>query len=120
MCGARALGERGNKTVRPSVGFTFSRRFFAAPEAPPAGKKLAHLFPTMRTLTRDPPTLGAPAGGRARARATARAAAAASDRPSVTLLDYGAGNVRSLRNAVKALGYELKEVRERELGVEGR
>jgi hypothetical protein len=29
----------------------------------------------------------------------------------VTLLDYGAGNVRSVRNAVKRLGYTLKEVR---------
>lgn len=33
---------------------------------------------------------------------------------SVTLLDYGAGNVRSVRNAIRALGYELKEVRESE------
>lgn len=29
----------------------------------------------------------------------------------VTLLDYGAGNVRSVRNAIKALGYTIKEVR---------
>lgn len=29
---------------------------------------------------------------------------------TVTLLDYGAGNVRSVRNAVKQLGYTLKEV----------
>jgi hypothetical protein len=28
----------------------------------------------------------------------------------VTLLDYGAGNVRSVRNAVKKLGFTLKEV----------
>ncbi|EIE23742.1 glutamine amidotransferase/cyclase [Coccomyxa subellipsoidea C-169] len=28
----------------------------------------------------------------------------------VTLLDYGAGNVRSVRNAIKKLGYNLKEV----------
>jgi hypothetical protein len=33
---------------------------------------------------------------------------------SVTLLDYGAGNVRSVRNAIRALGYELKEVIEEE------
>jgi hypothetical protein len=26
----------------------------------------------------------------------------------VTLLDYGAGNVRSVRNALKALGYEVR------------
>lgn len=29
---------------------------------------------------------------------------------TVTILDYGAGNVRSLRNAIKKLGYEIKEV----------
>ena len=29
---------------------------------------------------------------------------------SVTLLDYGAGNVRSVRNAIRKLGYALKEV----------
>ena len=28
----------------------------------------------------------------------------------VTLLDYGAGNVRSVRNAIKRLGYTLKDV----------
>jgi len=29
---------------------------------------------------------------------------------SVTLLDYGAGNVRSVRNAIKKLGYSVKDV----------
>lgn len=29
----------------------------------------------------------------------------------VTLLDYGAGNIRSVRNAIKALGYTIKDVR---------
>jgi glutamine amidotransferase/cyclase len=29
----------------------------------------------------------------------------------VTLLDYGAGNVRSVRNAIKKLGYSIKDVR---------
>ena len=29
----------------------------------------------------------------------------------VTLLDYGAGNVRSIRNACRKLGYSLREVR---------
>lgn len=28
----------------------------------------------------------------------------------VTLLDYGAGNVRSVRNAIKKLGYSIKDV----------
>ncbi|MBE0584736.1 MAG: imidazole glycerol phosphate synthase subunit HisH, partial [Desulfofustis sp.] len=30
----------------------------------------------------------------------------------ITLLDYGAGNVRSVRNAVQRLGCEIKNVRE--------
>lgn len=29
---------------------------------------------------------------------------------SVTLLDYGAGNVRSVRNAIRALGFEVRDV----------
>ena len=39
--------------------------------------------------------------------------AAASGRPlpsEVTLLDYGAGNVRSVRNALKRIGYTVKDV----------
>lgn len=28
----------------------------------------------------------------------------------VTLLDYGAGNVRSVRNAIRFLGYDIKDV----------
>lgn len=28
----------------------------------------------------------------------------------VTLLDYGAGNVRSVRNAIRYLGFEIKDV----------
>jgi hypothetical protein len=28
----------------------------------------------------------------------------------VTLLDYGAGNVRSVRNAIKKLGYTIRDV----------
>jgi glutamine amidotransferase/cyclase len=31
--------------------------------------------------------------------------------PMISLLDYGAGNVRSLRNAIARLGFELNEVR---------
>ena len=41
-------------------------------------------------------------------RTATRAGSSASD--DVYLLDYGAGNVRSVRNAVKRLGYNLKEV----------
>jgi len=28
----------------------------------------------------------------------------------ITLLDYGAGNVRSVRNAIRKLGYAVKDV----------
>lgn len=30
--------------------------------------------------------------------------------PVVTLLDYGAGNVRSVRNAIRHLGFDIKDV----------
>ncbi|XP_058788179.1 imidazole glycerol phosphate synthase hisHF, chloroplastic isoform X2 [Vicia villosa] len=36
--------------------------------------------------------------------------ASASSDSVVTLLDYGAGNVRSVRNAIKFLGFEIKDV----------
>ena len=29
----------------------------------------------------------------------------------VTLLDYGAGNVRSVRNAIRKLGHEVEDIR---------
>lgn len=67
------------------------------------------------------------APARVRAGASARSARAAPDRVaplrgsvscgaaapkgSVTLLDYGAGNVRSVRNAVSRLGYEIVEAK---------
>ena len=36
---------------------------------------------------------------------------ACSGQKEVTLLDYGAGNVRSVRNAILKLGYTLREVK---------
>ena len=30
----------------------------------------------------------------------------------IALLDYGAGNVRSVRNAIRKLGYEIVDVKE--------
>eukprot|EP00884_Botryococcus_braunii_P004623 jgi/Botrbrau1/14161/Bobra.182_3s0101.1 len=48
------------------------------------------------------------------ARSTARAqlcCTCSDSSRTVTLLDYGAGNVRSLRNAIGKLGYSIKEVR---------
>ncbi|CAO2822186.1 unnamed protein product [Amaranthus hypochondriacus] len=41
-----------------------------------------------------------------------RAAAVNNKDNAVTLLDYGAGNVRSLRNAIRLLGYEINDVQE--------
>jgi glutamine amidotransferase/cyclase len=46
-----------------------------------------------------------------RRRRTARAMTVLAEaQKEVTLLDYGAGNVRSVRNAIRKLGYTLKEV----------
>ena len=53
----------------------------------------------------------ASASGRERSRPLRHAVRANSDTQSVTLLDYGAGNVRSVRNAIKTLGYNLIDVR---------
>ncbi|KAL0320816.1 UNVERIFIED_CONTAM: Imidazole glycerol phosphate synthase hisHF, chloroplastic [Sesamum radiatum] len=39
-----------------------------------------------------------------------RASVSAADDSVVTLLDYGAGNVRSLRNAIRFLGFNIKDV----------
>lgn len=47
-----------------------------------------------------------------RSRATRVAVAAAANK-EVWLLDYGAGNVRSVRNAIKYLGYNVRDVRPR-------
>ncbi|KHG08461.1 hypothetical protein F383_14719 [Gossypium arboreum] len=40
-----------------------------------------------------------------------RASSGSSSGSVVTLLDYGAGNVRSVRNAIRYLGYEIEDVR---------
>ena len=47
---------------------------------------------------------------RRRSHALATTCAGRGTSDDVYLLDYGAGNVRSVRNAVKRLGYNLKEV----------
>ncbi|OIW02880.1 hypothetical protein TanjilG_29656 [Lupinus angustifolius] len=39
-----------------------------------------------------------------------RASSSSGDSVVVTLLDYGAGNVRSVRNAIRHLGFEIKDV----------
>ncbi|KAK9146490.1 hypothetical protein Sjap_006393 [Stephania japonica] len=39
-----------------------------------------------------------------------RASANAGNNSAVTLLDYGAGNVRSVRNAIRFLGFDIKDV----------
>jgi glutamine amidotransferase/cyclase len=59
-------------------------------------------------------TQNQPAGCRApaasRTRGSRQSVAAAAAAKEVTLLDYGAGNVRSVRNAIKKLGYTIKDV----------
>ena len=50
-------------------------------------------------------------GGRKRAGCPAlRARGGGGDKGEVWLLDYGAGNVRSIRNAIRYLGYEVRDV----------
>ncbi|KAK3016334.1 hypothetical protein RJ639_007314 [Escallonia herrerae] len=44
------------------------------------------------------------------ARASAASSAAGGGDSVVTLLDYGAGNVRSVRNAIRFLGFDIKDV----------
>lgn len=44
------------------------------------------------------------------ARASQEGQSGAGGEGAVTLLDYGAGNVRSIRNAIALLGYEIKDV----------
>ncbi|CAI9773430.1 unnamed protein product [Fraxinus pennsylvanica] len=39
-----------------------------------------------------------------------RASSSVDDDSVVTLLDYGAGNVRSVRNAIRSLGFDIKDV----------
>jgi hypothetical protein len=66
-----------------------------------------------QVLQGTPCTRGSQASGRPATRAGRRQAvtAAASSAKEVTLLDYGAGNIRSVRNAIKRLGYTIKDVR---------
>lgn len=49
---------------------------------------------------------------RSRCAASPRMVIVASSNNQVTLLDYGAGNVCSVRNAIKKLGYSIKDVRQ--------
>ena len=58
----------------------------------------------MDVVCRAQRSLGTPAGPSGRAYVAARA------QREVTLLDYGAGNVRSVRNALSKLDCEVKEV----------
>ncbi|KAJ6806827.1 imidazole glycerol phosphate synthase hisHF, chloroplastic isoform X2 [Iris pallida] len=47
-----------------------------------------------------------------RSKVTARASSSSTSK--VTLLDYGAGNVRSVRNAIRHLGFDIKDVQKPE------
>ena len=55
----------------------------------------------------------APAAAQARgySRRPAAQVSCCSSSKEVTLLDYGAGNVRSVRNAIMKLGFTIKDVR---------
>ena len=69
-------------------------------------------LPAKRCASTPPPLPPPPACYHARVMQRLHSAPAAmpsgGDR-EVTLLDYGAGNVRSVRNAIRKLGYSIKE-----------
>jgi glutamine amidotransferase/cyclase len=65
--------------------------------------------PLRRAAAAAPAAPPPPRRRRARRHAGAAVHASAGDR-TVTLLDYGAGNVRSVRNAIKKLGFAIKDV----------
>ena len=71
-------------------------------------------MPPAQPVHGRPGLSGAADGHRAKRRRTAASAAAPAaahpEHKHVTLLDYGAGNVRSVRNALRRLGYEVKDV----------
>jgi hypothetical protein len=65
----------------------------------------------MQQRLRPGPACMGPAGpSRAVASSRPRAVVVSSSVKEVTLLDYGAGNIRSVRNAIKRLGYTIKDV----------
>ena len=65
-------------------------------------------------VTHSGPAARCPDAHRAKRRRLA-ASASSDGHKQVTLLDYGAGNVRSVRNALKRLGYEVRDVSTRDL-----
>lgn len=72
---------------------------------------LKHVTPTMSSTTINNPVRTAPAHRRTRCGASPARLIVATSTKQVTLLDYGAGNVCSVRNAIKKLGYTIKDVR---------
>ncbi|KAF7054596.1 hypothetical protein CFC21_062247 [Triticum aestivum] len=58
-----------------------------------------------------PCSVGRPKGTNQRRRPASLSVRASSDANTVTLLDYGAGNVRSVRNAIRHLGFNIRDVR---------
>ncbi|KAM3229688.1 hypothetical protein ACQJBY_060488 [Aegilops geniculata] len=56
-------------------------------------------------------SVGRPKGTNQRRRPASLSVRASSDANTVTLLDYGAGNVRSVRNAIRHLGFNIRDVR---------
>ncbi|XBH85940.1 hypothetical protein VPH35_073729 [Triticum aestivum] len=58
-----------------------------------------------------PCSVGRPKGTNQRRRPASLSVRASSNANTVTLLDYGAGNVRSVRNAIRHLGVNIRDVR---------
>ncbi|VAH88970.1 unnamed protein product [Triticum turgidum subsp. durum] len=58
-----------------------------------------------------PCSVGRPKVTNQRRRPASLSVRASSDANTVTLLDYGAGNVRSVRNAIRHLGFNIRDVR---------
>jgi glutamine amidotransferase/cyclase len=78
-------------------------------QAPVASPRRAPLCRPLRRRC-GAPLASPPACRRASRRAAPPCAAAASSDKDCWLLDYGAGNVRSVRNAIRHLGYTVRDV----------
>jgi glutamine amidotransferase/cyclase len=68
------------------------------------------LINTADMLVSAGPNLGARLPSPRQPRSRVHRLECAASNNEVTLLDYGAGNVRSVRNAIKQLGFTIKDV----------
>uniref|UniRef100_A0A0E0KBG4 Imidazole glycerol phosphate synthase hisHF n=1 Tax=Oryza punctata TaxID=4537 RepID=A0A0E0KBG4_ORYPU len=76
------------------------------PPPPPKGA-----MATTTSIHAVPCSAGRPKRRSQRPGASTLAVRASADASTVTLLDYGAGNVRSVRNAIRHLGFGIRDVR---------